>query len=62
MKDMVMRRLDRFNVNLENFKKRRALPGSGFVDANSRLFFERIVDTKKNREFVFITKAKSKDR
>ena len=62
MRDRVMRRLDRFNESLENFKRRRALSGFGSVDSGSRLFFERIVDTKKNRDFVFITKARSKNR
>ena len=58
----LMRPLMRFDSNVENFKRRRALPGLGPVDEDSKLFFERLVDAKKNREFVFITKAKSKNR
>ncbi len=57
-----LRRLMRFDSNVENFKRRQALPVFGSVDEDSKLFFERLVDAKKNREFIFITKAKSRNR
>jgi len=48
--------------SVENFKRRRALSPFSILDASSRLFFERIVNVKKTPEFVFITKARSKER
>lgn len=49
-------------VSIENFKRRRALPSFDTLDAGSRLFFERILNVKKVRDFVFITRAKAKNR
>ena len=50
-----MRKLMRFEMNVENFKRRRALAPR--LDAESRLFFERIMSVKKMQELVFITKT-----
>jgi hypothetical protein len=53
----------RFDVSVENFKRRRALPlSSSVLDLNSRLFFEKILCVKKIRELIFITKEKGKRR
>lgn len=52
----------RWSGNVENFKRRRALqPGPG-LDFQSQLFFERILNIKKMRELVFITKSLAKGR
>ena len=48
----------RFDANIENFKRRRALPPVSPLDIGSRLFFERILNVKKIREFIFITKGR----
>lgn len=48
--------------SVENFKRRRALTPSSGLDVDSKLFFERILNVKKVREFVFITKAKARNR
>ena len=46
--------------SVENFKRRRALPPFSSLDTDSLLFFERIVNVKKVRELIFITKARAK--
>jgi hypothetical protein len=51
----------RFDVTIENFKRRRALPPAP-VDDGSMMFFERILCVKKIRELVFITRAKARTR
>jgi hypothetical protein len=48
-------------MNLENFKRRRALPSLGAFAGDAR-FFERILSVKKIQELVFITKAAAKNR
>jgi hypothetical protein len=48
--------------SVENFKRRRALPPFSTLDAGARLFFERILAVKKDRELVFFTKASAKSR
>ena len=48
--------------SVENFKRRRALPPFSTLDTSSRLFFERILAVKKDRELVFFTKASAKSR
>lgn len=50
-----------FDYNVENFKRRRALSLCG-PDEESKLFFDRILNVKKIREFIFITKAAAKKR
>lgn len=56
-----MRKFLKFDVNIENFKKRRALSGVS-LNSDLRSFFDRIVDVKKSKEFVFVPKAKAKHR
>ena len=45
-------------ANVENFKRRRALPHFG----NEQQFFDRVLEMKKLQELVFITKAVAKTR
>lgn len=52
----------KFDSNVENFKRRRGLPPFSLLDSESRSFFQRILNVKKIRELVFITKASTKDR
>ena len=52
----------RFNQDVENSKRRRALPPFPVLDEASRLFFERVVIVKQMSEFVFISKASAKRR
>lgn len=49
-------------VSIENFKRRRMLHPFTHLDTGSRLFFERVLSVKKAREFVFISKARAKNR
>ena len=52
----------KFDSNVETFKRRRALPPFSLMDSDSRMFFERIMNVKKMREIVFVSKSKSKGR
>ena len=52
----------RFDTNVENLKRRGALLPMYSLDMNSRVFFDRVLTVRKVREFVFITKSKTKDR
>jgi hypothetical protein len=52
----------KFDSNVENFKRRRMLPPFSVLGSESRSFFERILNVKKIRELVFITKARTKER
>jgi len=52
----------KFDSNVETFKRRRGLPPFSLLDSESRSFFQRILNVKKIRELVFITKASTKDR
>ena len=52
-------------TSVENFKRRRALPacpGSSPDLAGDTRFFNRLLITRKEQEFVFITKAVAKNR
>ncbi len=53
---------DRFDMNVENLKRRGALLPMYSLDMNSRVFFDRVLTVRKVREFVFITKSTSKGR
>jgi hypothetical protein len=53
--------LPRFDTNLENFKRRRALPALGSLSEDAR-FFERILNIRKMQEMVFVTKAAARTR
>lgn len=48
--------------SVENFKRSRAAAPFCLVDANSKLFFEKILSVKKHDEIVFITSSKSRER
>lgn len=52
----------RFDMNVENMKRRGALLPMYSLDMNSRVFFDRVLTVRKVREFVFITKTTSKGR
>jgi hypothetical protein len=52
----------RFDMNVENMKRRGALLPMYSLDMNSRVFFDRVLTVRKVREFVFITKANAKGR
>lgn len=52
----------RFGSNVETFKRRNALRHFSAIDASSQLFFDRIVNVKKIRELVFVTKASARTR
>ena len=52
----------RFEPNIENFKRQRALPPYTSLYASSRNFFERVLHVKKVRDLVFITKVHAKNR
>ena len=47
---------------VEHFKRRRAVQPTEALDSGSRHFFEKILQVKKEHEFIFIGKSKSKDR
>ncbi len=49
-------------VSIESFKRRRTLQPFSYLDAGSRLFFERVLTVKKAREFVFVSRARAKNR
>ena len=51
-----------FIVNVENFKRRRALQSFWSLDMHSKMFFERALHVKRDNEFIFITKAQSRHR
>ena len=51
-----------FMTNVENFKRRRALQSFWSLDISSKMFFERGLHLRRASEFVFITKAQSKNR
>ena len=51
-----------FMANVENFKRRRALQSFWAIDMSSKMFFERALHVRRGTEFVFITKAQSKNR
>ncbi len=53
---------ERFDCNVENFKRRRALTPFWRFDMESRLFFERILDVRKAKEMVFVTNGKARGR
>ncbi len=57
-----MRKISRFDGNVENFKRRRALTPLPGMDLDSRLFFERVINIKKIQELIFITKSNPKSR
>ncbi len=49
----------RFECSVENLKRHRALDP---LDGDTQNFFNRVLNVKKIREFVFITKANAKSR
>ena len=51
-----------FMANVENFKRRRALQSFWSLDISSKMFFERALHVRRDTDFVFITKAQSKNR
>ncbi len=57
-----MKKLLRFDSNIESFKHRRAFTAYPALDMGSRVFFERIVNVKKIKELVFVSKARAKSR
>ena len=62
MKKLICRTGD-YEDSVENGKRRRALPPvSRSLDAESRLFFERVLSVRKIQEFLFIAKADLKTR
>ncbi len=52
---------DMFSGNVENFKRRRALPPLPKTSTGSK-FFDRILSVRRAQEFVFITKSVAKNR
>ncbi len=50
-----------FDGNVENFKRRRALPPIPKTSGASK-FFDRILSVRRSDEFVFITKSVAKNR
>ena len=55
-------RNSRFDVNIENLKRRGALPRFSLFEGTPRSFFDRILNVKKIREIIFVPKAKAKNR
>ena len=53
---------DELVVNIENFKRRRALHPFESLDLSSKLFFERALHVKRGSEFVFLTKNQGRNR
>ena len=49
-----------FEMSIENFKRRRALPLSIFLGDSK--FFDHVLNVRRGREVVFITKAAEKNR
>jgi hypothetical protein len=53
----------RFDENIENFKRRRALPAPAFGSfGREALFFDRMLNIRRIKDFVFITKAEARAR
>ena len=52
---------ERFDGQVENFKRRRALPPLSAVEGDSE-FFNRILNVKKIQEMIFITKTVARTR
>jgi hypothetical protein len=50
-----------FDGNVENFKRRRALPPVP-RDSGGSKFFDRILTMRRTAEFIFITKTVAKNR
>ena len=48
--------------SIENFKRRRALPPCFDRTGDYRVYFDRLLNVRKARELVFITKAGMKAR
>ena len=49
--------------SVENFKRRRALPSPNLASIDKEMmFFDRILNVKRLKEFIFITKAEAKAR
>lgn len=49
----------RFDTNVENFKRRQALPPLPLFDGDLE-FFDRVLNVKKVRDFIFVTKSAAK--
>ena len=56
-----MRKMD-WDDSVENHKRRRALSPFSMLDADARLFFDRMVTVRRNDAFVFIHKQRAKHR
>ena len=52
----------KYDTNVENFKRRRALPPLSRLDAESRSFFERVLNVKKIKELDFFHDGRTKNR
>ena len=50
-----------FGGNVENFKRRRALPPTP-RDSSGNKFFDRILSVRQTHELIFITKTVAKNR
>ena len=46
-----------FDTNVENFKRKRALQSLSILDQTSKLFFQRMLEVKKIKDFIFVTKS-----
>ncbi len=55
-------RNSRFDMNIENLKRRGALPRFSLFEDSSRSFFDRILNVKKIRDIIFVPKARTKNR
>lgn len=62
MKRTVFAYRERYDSNVENSKRRRALSPFGAFDVDSRLFFERILMVRKAKELIFVSAARAKNR
>ena len=56
-----MRDHEKYGHNVENFKRRRALPPLPAL-AGAAKFFDRLLSSHKVEDFIFITKAVAKNR
>ncbi len=46
-----------FETNVENFKRKRALQSLSILDRTSKLFFDRMLEVKKIKDLIFVTKS-----
>jgi len=55
-------RHSRFDTNIENLKRRGALPPFSLFEGDPRILLDRLLNVKKIRDIIFAPKARAKSR